>query len=151
VSTGFGAEAGLSGRAQQGLRVLDEAVRLLDVVQAEHGRRGSASGSDGADSASGPDGADSASHRGGECRVCPVCRGLAALREANPEAMARMTRAVADLAAAIGDVVAGPERAQPRDPAPEAETGNRWYATDERQGGPLGTRRTMVQRIDVTE
>jgi len=95
-----------SGRAQQGRRVLDEALRLLDLVQAQDGE----------------------AHRGGECRICPVCRGLALLREANPEAVARMTTAVVDLAAALGDFLAGPGRpasgpapATGRDPAAEGD------------------------------
>jgi hypothetical protein len=143
--------------AQQGLRVLDEAVRLLDVLQAQPRYA----------SASEPDASGHAPHAGGECQFCPLCRGLTVLRElreANPEAVGRMTQAVADLAGAIGDLVVGPDRAHPRaaaaeqtadpgvdhTPDPAAETGNRWYATD----GPSGARstsRTTVQRIDVTE
>jgi hypothetical protein len=126
--------------AQQGLRVLDEAVRLLDVLQAEWRPRGEAPESDGA---------DEGAHHGRDCRACPLCRALAALREANPEAVARMTGAVADLAGAIGDLVAGPARAQ--ETAPGAATGNRWDAADGPRSAPPGTGQTMVQRIDVTE
>jgi hypothetical protein len=128
VTTAFGATDGSAGRAQQGLRVLDEAVRLLDLLQAQHPRPGSASATD-------ADG--DPPHRAGECQLCPVCRGLAALREANPEAIARMSRAVSELAAAIGDFVAGPPRAQPGAPATAPD--------------PPVAARVTVQRIDVTE
>jgi hypothetical protein len=138
VTAASGPEGGPSGRVHPGLRVLDEAVRLLDVLQAEQPRRSAASG---------PDTDGDAPHPGPECRVCPVCRGLAALRAANPQAVARMTRAVADLAAAIGEFVAGPERGEPAAPAPEAGTGKRWYATCVRAARSPAT----VQRIDVTD
>jgi hypothetical protein len=105
------------GRARQGLRVLDEALRLLDALQP----------SPAADGPPGP------AHRGGECRVCPVCRGLAALREANPEALARMGRALADLAAAVGEFAGG--TAEEPDAEPPAE--------------PEQPRPVRVQRIDV--
>jgi hypothetical protein len=131
-------EGGPSGRVYQGLRVLDEAVRLLDVLQAEQPLRAAASG---------PDADGDAPHVGAECRVCPVCRGLAALREANPQAVARMTGAVADLATAIGEFVAGPDRGEPATPAPEAGTAKGWYATCVREARSPET----VQRIDVTD
>jgi hypothetical protein len=89
-----------SGRVQLGLRVLDEAFKLMDSLQAQHSPHGS-----------------------GECRMCPVCRGLAALREANPEAVSRMGRALADLATAIGDFTAGvaqePDAPVPRSAPPQ--------------------------------
>jgi hypothetical protein len=139
--------------AQQGLRVLDEAVRLLDVLQAQPRHA----------PASGPDAGGHTPHAGGECQFCPLCRGLAVLRElreANPDAAGRMTQAVTDLAGAIGDLLVRPDRAHPRAaaadppadqaPDPAAETGNRWYATHE-PSGARSTSRTTVQRIDVTE
>jgi len=67
-----------------GLRALDEAFKLMDSLQAQN-----------------------SSHGSGECRVCPLCRGVAALREANPEAVSRMGRALADLAVAFGEFTAG--------------------------------------------
>jgi hypothetical protein len=143
-----------SARAQQGLRVLDEAVRLLDALHVEPAGRAPASGPEAGGSG------DDAPHRGGECRVCPVCRGMAALRAANPEAAQRMTRAVADLGAAIADLVVGPEPAratepgQPgepgeagHEPGSQAESGIQWYVTGEPDAPP----RLTVQRIDVTE
>jgi hypothetical protein len=90
-----------SGRFRVGLRVLDEAFKLMDSLQAQHP----------------PNSPQSSA----ECRVCPVCRSLAALREANPEAVSRMGRALTDLATAFGDLGAGvaeePEAPVPR-PAP---------------------------------
>jgi hypothetical protein len=155
VSTSAGFDAGVFGRDQSGLRVLDEAVRLLDLLQARQPRRAPASDPD-------ADADSTARHRGDQCRLCPVCRGLAALREANPEAVARMTSAVAELAAAIGDLVAGPDRDRPGrdrpDPAPPdrvqrdpaAETVPPWYATPQREAASAAAPPT-VQRIDVTE
>ncbi|MGZ4603765.1 MAG: hypothetical protein ACXV0U_09230 [Kineosporiaceae bacterium] len=114
-----------TGRAQQGLRVLDEALRLIDLLQAHQSEaRGEAKGeatgrAKGAVHAD-PDAPSSGRHLGGECRICPVCRGLALLREAHPEAVARMTAAMAELAAAVGEFVAGPQRPGPSTDDPAA-------------------------------
>ena len=71
-------------RSEQGRRLLDEALRLLDLAQAAR-----------------PAGArdDDGSHPGPECRICPVCRGIAYLREIDPQAVDRLTAAVAILPA----------------------------------------------------
>lgn len=155
-----------SARTQQGLRVLDEALRLLDALHVEPAGRPSASDPEA------EAGRDDASHQGWECRVCPVCRGMAALRAVNPEATQRMGRAVAELAAAIGDLVVGPERARADEPAesgatddarerreagepadptsgsgPRADVGIEWYV----MGESNASSRVTVQRIDVTE
>ncbi len=80
------------GGAEHGRRVLDEALRLLDVLQATR----PADAGDGA-----------TAHGGPECRYCPLCRGIAHLREADPEALDRLTGAVAEAAGAVLDLVAG--------------------------------------------
>lgn len=94
-----------------GLRVLDEALKLMDSSQGRQPR-----------------------HDGAECRVCPLCRGIAALREANPEAVSRMGRVLADLAAAFGDGTTGVAE-EPDAPVPR----------------PAPPQRVPVQPIDVTD
>ena len=81
----------MSDRAGQGRRALDEALRLLDVLQAAPPQ--------------GPDPAAPGAHAGGECAICPVCRGIAYLRRADPDAVDRITGAVADLGAALRDLL----------------------------------------------
>ena len=58
-----------------------------------------------------------------ECQICPICAGLAALREARPEAVEHLVKAGAELllaAKALLDGVAepargpGPRRRRPR-------------------------------------
>jgi Ser/Thr protein kinase RdoA (MazF antagonist) len=117
-----------AGRAREGLRVLDEALKLLDAVQAPPFQ------SAGAGEQPAAEGPHRQAHRGGECRVCPVCRGLAALREANPEAVARMGRALADLAAAFAEFAGAPGDPDATPPA-----------------RPAPPRPVRVQRIDVTD
>jgi hypothetical protein len=117
------------GPALQGLRVLDEALRLLDALQAQRPPAGAAPEQPGASSP-----ADQ--HLGGECRVCPVCRGLAALREVNPDALGRMGRALADLAGAVGEFAGGPAQEPEGTGAPD---------------GPAPPRRVRLHRIDVTD
>lgn len=126
MTAGAGA-AGAGTWSRQGLRVLDEALRLLDVVQA---------------TATAPAATAEAGHAGAECRVCPVCRGLAALREMNPEAMTRLGRAFGDLVAAAGDVIGdvmGDIVGSPPDAAPPAEP------------PPEPRPPVRLQRIDVTD
>jgi hypothetical protein len=110
------------GRARQGLRVLDEALKLLDALQTEQPTAASTTEQPGR-------------HQGGECRLCPVCRGLAALREADPQALTRLGRALADLAAAFGEFAGGV--GEDPEPAPATE--------------PAGPRRVHVQHIDVSD
>ena len=108
------------GPARQGLRVLDEALKLLDALQAQP-----------SPAADGPPGR---MHEGGECRLCPICRGLAALRDVNPEAVTRMGRALADLAAAFAEFAG---------PVDEPD--------DTRPAEPPPPRPVRIQRIDVTD
>jgi hypothetical protein len=105
-----------SDRSEQGRRLLDEAVRLLDAVQS----------------------ADASATHGTDCRWCPVCRGAAALRELDPEAVTRVATAVGDLAGAVRDLLSGPRQ----DPAPERVPGT---GAGDDEGPPT------VQRIVVGE
>lgn len=65
-------------------------------------------------SASLPDDERADQHTGPECRVCPVCRGLAALRQVRPEAVEHLAAAMTELARALREVVAPGAPAQPR-------------------------------------
>jgi hypothetical protein len=116
------------GGAEQGRRVLDEALRLIDVLQATR-----------------PAGAgDGAGHGGPECRYCPVCRGIAYLREADPEALDRLTGAVTEAAAAVRDLVAGLAGAAA---APAAAPSG--ADPDEVDVDPVEVERVEVQPVEV--
>ena len=118
------------GRAEPGRRLLDEALRLLDVAQATRpvGAHQDASCSP-----------DEGSNR--DCRICPICRGIAYLREMDPEAVERLTGAVADVAAAVRDLLGAT--------APEDQGSG--DATTAGAGGHPGAPRVRVQHIDVTD
>ena len=96
-----------------GRRLVDEALRLVDAFRE----------ADGAGRAEG--------HTGPECRACPVCRVVAAVRTLRPEAVEHLAVAAAELASAWREVVAG--SAPPA--APEASP----------------RREPSVERIDVTD
>ena len=49
-----------------------------------------------------------------ECLVCPVCMGIAALRQARPEAMEHLLKAGAELMEAIRSLVGPPTGDQTR-------------------------------------
>jgi hypothetical protein len=69
--------------------------------------------------------------RAPECQVCPICAGLAALREARPEAVEHLVKAGAELLlaaralleGAASDGQASPRRSR-RDGAAEGAAGN---------------------------
>ena len=119
-------------RPEQGRRLLDEALRLLDVAQATRpAARQDANGP--LDGGAGP-----------ECRICPVCRGIAYLREVDPQAVERLTGAVADVAAAVRDLLGAT--------APESQRpGNGTTTGADGTGGQAGMPRVRVQQIDVTD
>jgi hypothetical protein len=115
-------------RHEPGRRLLDEALRLLDVAQATR-PAGAAQGS--------------GSHAGPECRICPLCRGIAYLREVDPQAVERLTGAVTDLVAAVRDLLGAA-------PAPEAQGEDDGAAATGAGGAPV-VPRVSVQQIDVTD
>jgi hypothetical protein len=123
-------------RAEQGRRLLDEAVRLLDAVQSV--QAGDARGRNGADG-------DPAGHAA-ECRWCPVCRGVAALRELDPDAVTRVATAVGDLAGAVRDLLSGPPAGSRPDASADAEPG-----PAPARAGTHGEGPPQVQRIVVGE
>ena len=74
-----------------------------------------------------------------ECQICPICAGLAALREARPEAVEHLVKAGAELLLAARALLDG--AAEPaRGPAP------RRRARPARAGDAAGN---GLQRIDV--
>ncbi|HEV2921874.1 MAG TPA: hypothetical protein VG673_21945 [Actinomycetota bacterium] len=74
-----------------------------------------------------------------ECQICPICAGLAALREARPEAVEHLVKAGAELLLAVRALLDG--AAEPaRGPAP------RRRARPARTGDAAGN---GLQRIDV--
>jgi hypothetical protein len=133
--------------SEQGRRLLDEALRLLDVAQATRPAGG---------------GRDASAHAGPECRICPFCRGIAYLREVDPQAVDRLTGAVAELAGAVRDLLGAGSAAWPGTPGtPREGDGDADGGGDGEGGGeaagPAGAGgdpfvpRVSVQQIDVTD
>ena len=128
-------------RPEQGRRLLDEALRLLDLAQATRstGARQEAD-----------------VHPVPECRSCPVCRGMAYLREVDPQAVERLTGAVADVAAAVRDLLGATAPETQR--SGHASTagaggsgGSGGSGGQDGQDGQGGVPRVRVQQIDVTD
>ena len=132
----------MNDHAGQGRRALDEALRLLDVLQAA---RPAADGSPGPSTAPGPDAAAPGAHTGGECAICPVCRGIAYLRRADPDAVDRIAGAVADLGSALRDLLGADRPTGPAGRPPDDAQGE----TGDVPGGQV--QHVDVQRIDVTD
>jgi hypothetical protein len=129
-------------RPEPGLRLLDQALRLLDVAQAT---RPAGVPQD----AKGP----LAQGAGTECRSCPVCRGIAYLREVDPQAVERLTGAVTEVAGAVRDLL-GPTPTQAQHDGHDTTAGAGTTAGADGIGGAggcPGVPRVRVQRIDVTD
>jgi hypothetical protein len=95
-----------------GRRIVDEALRLVEALRdagASAERGGGPAGGPGGKPGGGPGG----EHAGPECRACPVCRVVAAVRTLRPEAVEHLAVAAAELASAWREVVA----ATPPDPS----------------------------------
>ncbi|MDZ5442688.1 hypothetical protein U2F26_08075 [Micromonospora sp. 4G57] len=54
-----------------------------------------------------------------ECCICPVCRGIAALRDPSPEFAERLATGAGDLAAGVASLLRAFAPAEPSPPAPE--------------------------------
>jgi hypothetical protein len=80
--------------------------------------------------------------RARECQFCPVCAGLAALREARPEAVEHLVKAGAELLLAARALLDG--GADPAGPPPRRGRRSRPAGTGE--VGPAGN---GLQRIDI--
>ncbi len=126
----------MNDHAGQGRRALDEALRLLDVLQAA---RPAAGGTSGPSDSAGPDAAAPGAHTGGECAICPVCRGIAYLRRADPDAVDRIAGAVADLGAALRDLLGADRPAPPPGGPPD----------DDPEAGAVDVPGVRVQHVDV--
>ncbi|MFI7215015.1 hypothetical protein ACIBP4_25695 [Micromonospora maritima] len=64
-----------------------------------------------------------------ECCVCPVCRGIAALRDPSPEFAERLATGAGDLAAGVASLLRAFAPAEPADPggaAPDASGDHVW-------------------------
>lgn len=112
--------AGDGAARDAGRRLVDEALRLVEALRDADGVRDRA-----ADAASvflgvGTDGPGTA-HTGPECRACPVCRVIAAVRTLRPEAVEHLALAAAELANAWREVVAGAQDVTPPPPTPREE------------------------------
>jgi hypothetical protein len=75
---------------QDARRMIEEAARLIDLM-----------------------GGLSQAHTGPECRICPVCRLLAGLREVRPEVVDHLAAAAEELLAAVREFVAPSPPATP--------------------------------------
>jgi hypothetical protein len=129
------------GRPEQGRRLLDEALRLLDVAQATR-LTGTGTGT-GARVAQ-----EAEARAAAECVNCPVCRGIAYLRQVDPQAVERLTGAVADVAVAVRDLL-GATTVPQRPGAERSAAGNGRGTGGSPEGG--GVPPVSVQKIDVTD
>jgi hypothetical protein len=111
-----------SGIGDAGRRLVEEALRFVEALQDQAAGSGAGPGGDVPDA--GP------AHLGPECRVCPVCRLIAAVRAVRPEAVEHLAVAAAELAGAWREMVTPPG-------APDAPP-----------GAPAAP---PVERIDVTD
>ena len=113
-----------------GRRAAEEAVRLLQTLSEVTG-----------------------SHNAPECRICPICQLLAALRQVRPEAVDHLIDAAAGLAAALRDlaVPAAAEAAEaPVQEAPDGPPASPPAATASSGPSP-GHDPPRIQRIEVTD
>ncbi|MGC1210677.1 MAG: hypothetical protein WA890_05305 [Micromonospora sp.] len=70
-----------------------------------------------------------------ECCVCPICRGIAALRDPSPEFAERLATGAGDLAAGVASLLRAFASAEPTAPASPGAAGGTDAAAD---GGPTG-------------
>jgi hypothetical protein len=76
-----------------------------------------------------------------ECQTCPICAGLAALREARPEAVEHLVKAGAELLLAAKALLDGAAELAGKQPAPGRRR--------PRPPGPGGAAGDGLQRIDI--
>jgi hypothetical protein len=97
-----------------------------------------------------------------ECRICPVCRAVAMLRQTRPEVLEHLVAAAGELAAAVRLVVTPPDATPAEEPAAgeaEAATEAEESAAGEgrpqdavrRGGARSGREPAPIERIDVTD
>ncbi|RZU77277.1 hypothetical protein EV384_5994 [Micromonospora kangleipakensis] len=95
---------------------------ILSGVLGHSAGSGRTAGGDGATSGagSGPVGFSTGS---AECCICPVCRGIAALRDPSPEFAERLATGAGDLAAGVASLLRAFAPAEPARPASPASAG----------------------------
>jgi len=86
-----------------------------------------------------------------ECRACPLCRGIAFLRQLGPDLLDQVARVATDLAVSLREA----ERDRPQDPQPEREPPPAGLAPDAAPpwwGRPPGAGELpRTERIDITD
>ena len=91
------------------------------------------------------------------CRGCPLCQGMAAIREVRPEAVQHLVVAATDLVVALRDVLApAPGRATPEGPhghaARQPQGDRHGDRQDDRQGERWGTGQDVpLEHIEIGE
>ncbi len=113
--------SGDPGSAGAARRLAEEAGLLLESLR----RAGAATGT----------------HGGPECTVCPICQGVARLRDVRPEAVQHVAAAAVELATALREVFAAPvppgAAASPDGERPRAD--------------PPGSGPVPVQHIEISD
>jgi hypothetical protein len=115
-----GSTAG-SAAGEAGRRLVDEALRLVEALRDADGVRDRAADAASAFLGTGASGVPGTAHTGPECRACPVCRVIAAVRTLRPEAVEHLALAAAELASAWREVVAGAQDVAPPPATPREE------------------------------
>ena len=121
----------------------EEAARLLASLESWFDAPSGGAGDEDAGEAA-P--ADPSGTHGASCRACPLCRGVAYLRESHPDVLSHLTDAAAHLVAAVRSLTEpGPDQAPERAPSGSAEDAEAHGAdTDEDRPRP-----SRAVRIDV--
>lgn len=120
----------------------EDADRLAEAAQEWLAR-----GRDAAQSLLAPDGplGSAFAHQGPECKVCPICQGIALARSVNPDVLQHLGDALTSLLAALAEVAqaAGPQASS------EAADSDLAAGGDTEASSPRRPPRA-VQRIEVT-
>lgn len=135
AASGGGASGGAASDGGAARRAAEEAVRLLQTLSEVGG-----------------------THDGPECRICPICQLLAALRQVRPEAVENLIDAAARFTLALRDLtVPAPSSSEPSAAAASAPTSaptraaSPWPSGGEPDAGAQGRDRPRLQRIEVTD
>ena len=127
-----GPSPGTGPGAGTGRQLADEAVRLLAALTGA-----------------------SASHGGPECRICPICQAIAAVRNVRPEALEHLIGAVLELAAAVREFTVPPAGTAPAGPGAAGPGATGPGAAGPQTAGPAADPSAgadqRVQHIEVTD
>jgi hypothetical protein len=116
----------------------DDARRLFELLKGAAAQAGAGPAGNQGDSAG-----EAGPEHSPDCRYCPLCQGMAALRRSGPDVLDRLAEVAAGLAATLRATEAGPRAAQ--QPRSEAEPDSR---TDSTSAAP---RPPSTVRIDITD